>query len=172
RGCASECPIAAVGDPQLPPQFLTLNGNEPYASRKHLVARKTGANDGDAKACRDEALDHAYARQFHANLQLGGIRTKELIHDAPAESSFGQEQRLFCDVADRDDFQFRQRILRAHHQHQLIAKNGVSADVGAFHWKGYDAYVEGTGLQLFDNLVAEVSINADLHPGIEAAVFG
>ena len=42
-----------------------------------------------------------------------------------AVAGFRKQQRLLDDFADRHYFMLGQRILRAHHQHELIAENGV-----------------------------------------------
>ena len=62
-------------------------------------------------------------------------------------------------------------MLGADHEHQLIAENSMRFQAGTLHRHGDDADVNGSVLQLLDNLVTEVAINADLHAGIQAAIF-
>ena len=48
----------------------------------------------------------------------------------------------------------------------------MGLQAGRLYRQGDDAYIDGAVLELFNNLVAEVSVNTDLHAGIEVTVLG
>ena len=48
----------------------------------------------------------------------------------------------------------------------------MGLQAGGFYRHGHDAHVDGPVLQLLENLVAEIAVDAELHVGIEAAVLG
>src|SRR3984957_12126813 len=66
---------------------------------------------------------------------------------------------------------FGQRILRADHQHQLVAKNRLNFQARRLNRQRENSHIDRTVLKLLDDLVTEISINADLYRRILAAVF-
>jgi hypothetical protein len=164
--------IAPVGYPQLTPEFLAFYRNQFHTAGKHLVAGKAGTDDRNSKPGCYKTFDHTDTRQFHTDLQLVGIWTKEFVHYPPTESGLRQEHGLLRNFADRDNVQLRQRILRVDHQHQLIAKNRMRLQTRTLYRHGDDADINRAILQLLNNFVAEVAIDVDLHAGIKAAVLG
>ena len=78
---------------------------------------------------------------------------------------------MLDDLADRHHLELGQRILRAHHQHQLVAENRLDLQARRLDGQGQNADLDRPVLQLFHDLVAEISIDADLHRRIAPAVF-
>ena len=52
-----------------------------------------------------------------ADLQVRSVGTEEFVHDAAAETGFGEQQRMFGDLTYRHDFQAGERALGIDHQH-------------------------------------------------------
>jgi len=170
-GSAREGSVTAVSDSEFTPEFFAFDGDQLHASGEDLIFGEAGADDGNAEAGGNETLDHANTWQLHANLHLSGVGTKELVHDAAAESGLGQQNRIFRDLADRHDVELGQCMRRTDHQHELIAKNCMRFKAGTLDRHGDDADINGAVLKLLDNFVAEISIDTDLHAGIKAAIF-
>src|ERR1700756_1118581 len=101
-GCSSQRAVAPVGDRQFPPEFFLLRRDQADAAGQYLVAREAGADQRDAEAGCDEALDHPHAWQFHGNLQLRLVGTKKLVHEAAGVAGFWEEDGLFRDLGQRD----------------------------------------------------------------------
>ena len=78
---------------------------------------------------------------------------------------------MLYDLAHRHDLMLGQRILRANHQHQLVAKNRLDLQAGRLNRQRQNAHFHRAVFQLFHDLVAEISIDADLHRRIAPAVF-
>ena len=77
---------------------------------------------------------------------------------------------MLGDFGQRDGVQFGQGVLRIHHPHELVAVDRVRLHAGGFDRQRDDADVDGAVLELLENLVAEVAVDAHLHAGIQAAV--
>src|SRR4051794_560566 len=115
--------VAAVGNPQLPPQFLIANRNQFDSSSEYLILGEARTYERNTQTGGYEALDHADARKLHPDLQMRSIWTKQLIHNAPAVPGFWQQQWLLGHLTHRHHIKLGQGVLRTYHQHQLIAKN-------------------------------------------------
>src|SRR6516162_6624256 len=62
-------------------------------------------------------------------------------------------------------------MLRTGHQHQPVVKNALHHQPRGSYRHGDDADIDQTVLQPFENLVAEVAIDADLHIGVAPPIF-
>jgi hypothetical protein len=169
---AGQAAIAPVDKPQFTPEFHVLEIYQLDLTGAHLVAGKAGTDERYAQACRDKALDHAHAGQFHADLQPGAVGTKILVQQLTRESGPGKDERMLGDFARAHGLLPRQRIPRAHHQHDAVAKNRVHLQAARLHRQRDDADVNRTVLNLLEHLVAEVAIDADLDGRIEPVILG
>src|SRR5215470_3118153 len=85
-------------------------------------------------------------------------------------SGLGEYQRVLRDLTDRHDFELGKRIFRAYHQHQLIAENRLYFQAGRLDGQGQNTNFHRAIFQLFDDLIAEISVDADLYRRITAAI--
>src|SRR5260221_5156696 len=93
-GRAGQRAVAAINEAQFAPEVYVGDGNQLHFAGPDFVARKTRADQRHTQARRDEALDHAHARQFHGDLQLRFVRPKVLIQQLPRISRSGKNQWL------------------------------------------------------------------------------
>jgi len=163
--------IATVGEAQFPPEINPFDRNEDDFSSRNLIMGKARADQRDTDTGDDKTFDHAYAGEFHADLELRAIGAKQFVHELARISGFGDQERLFGDVIDRDMLLPCQRIPGSNHQHELVTKDGVGFQAGRFYRQGDDTDVNRTVLQLLDDFVTEVAIDTDVDFGIKAAVF-
>src|SRR5262249_35871875 len=150
--------------------ILQFNQLDPTAL--YLVAGERSADQGNSQIGGDEAFDHPNTGQFHANLQIRIVGAKQLIEHAPGVARLWEKQRIFYDIRDRNYFVFGQRIFRADHQQEFVAKYRLNFQARGLDRQSENAHIDLSGFQFLYDLIAEVSIDADLNRRIAAAIFG
>src|SRR5262249_26326759 len=99
----------------------------------------------------------------HDDAQLRNVRPEKLVQNLACEARLRENQRLRGDVFCCYDIQFCEGILSAHHQHDTVTINGLNLETWRLDWQRHHAQVNRAVFDALQNLVAKVTINADLH---------
>src|SRR5215472_5293954 len=169
---ARQAAITPVTKTKLTPQVDPFHAEQLDFTSLDLVARETFADKGNTGVGRDEALDHADARQLHADANVRAIRAKELVEHLAREPCTRENQRLSGDFFEGDFGAMRERIAGADHKAQAVPIDVVRFQIGGFDRHGDNADVRGSVFEALQNLVAEIAINADVHVRVTALKFG
>lgn len=170
-GGAGEAAISAVDEAEFAPEVDAFDVEQLYFPGFDLVARKALTDKRDAGIRGDEALDHANAGQLHDNAKACAIGTKQLVEHLASVASTRKNERLAGNFLESDLGAMRQRIATADHEAQTITRDVMNLESRRFDGERYDAHIDGTILDALQNLVAEISVNADAHLGITALKF-
>src|SRR5262249_31679296 len=76
---------------------------------------------------------------------------------------FRKNQRLTGDLFQGNFRAMRQRISRTDHEAKSVAMNVMHFQVRRLGWQRHDADVDGAVLDALQNLMTEVSVDADVH---------
>ncbi len=79
---------------------------------------------------------------------------------------------MFHDLADMADFNLARGFLGLTININRSLKISLNLQAGRLHRQAEDAHIERTVFQFFDDLISEIAIDADLHIGKTAAIFG
>ncbi len=168
---AGEAAVAAVDETELAPEVYAFNGEQLYFAGFHVILRKTLTDDGNAGIGGDKALDHAYARQLHGDMDAGAIGTEKLVEHLAGEAGAGKDEGLLGEFGEGDLGAMSERVLRADHEAQTVFVNVVHFQIRGLDGQRDDADVDGAVLHALENFVAEVTIDADVHQRVAALKF-
>src|SRR6266849_655858 len=85
---------------------------------------------------------------------------------------FWEQQGLLHDFSDGYDLVLCEWIFGTHHQHQLVAEDGLNLQTGGLDGEGKNTDLDGSVLQFLYDLIAEIAVDADAHRRVTAAVLG
>ena len=153
--------ILSVDQTQFSLELEVFDWDQSKTSRFNVVLRKTGADHRSSETCGNELLDQRDAAKFHRNTQVVTEGIENAFQNLPCRSSFGKDERDFCDFRERNHFLACEWMTRLNDQLQFIAEHAHHTQRAALYRQRYDSDVDGSSLDLLDDLAAEVSVHTD-----------
>src|SRR6266436_9906626 len=171
-GGAGQAAVAAVDEAELAPEVHAFDGKQLHSPGFHVVLGKTLADKGNAGVGGDEALDHADTGQFHGDVNARAVRPEKFVENLAGEAGAWKDERLLGDFGQGDLGAMSERVAGADHEAQTVFVNVMHLQIGRLDGQRNDANVNGTVLDALQDLVAEITVNADVHERIAALKFG
>jgi len=159
---ARQAAIPAIDQTEFAPQVHTFHRKKFHFASFDIILRKTLADERNSGVGRDESLDHADAGQLHTDANSRAIRPEQFIKHLACKTCLWENQRLCGHFFQRDLRAMRQRIPSAHHEPQPVFVNMVHAQIWRFRRQRHNSHIDGAIFNPLQNLVAEITINADM----------